>query len=101
MERQSLEFAQMVSSLVLVITVKILDVSQNSECGTFNINETAVEYGDFWSWTKCILHYAMFKYGLHRLMFEQAYGSQGVKCDFFLICLAQGVALFRGMALVE
>ena len=47
MERQNLEFAQMVSSLVLVITVKILDVSQNSECGTFNINETAVEYGDF------------------------------------------------------
>ena len=35
---------------------------------TFNVVTTAIDYEDFESWTKCILHYAMFKYGPHRLM---------------------------------
>ena len=35
---------------------------------TFNIVETAIDYGDSGSWTKCILHYAIFKYGPHRLI---------------------------------
>jgi hypothetical protein len=41
--------------------------------------ETAIDYGDFGSWIKYILHYATFRYGPHRLMFEQAYGGQGVE----------------------
>ena len=32
------------------------------ELWTLNIVETAIDYEDFESWTKCILHYAMFKY---------------------------------------
>jgi hypothetical protein len=47
---QSLEFAQLVFCLSLGI---------NLELWTFNIVETAIDYEDFESWTKCILHYAV------------------------------------------
>ena len=30
---------------------------------TFNIVETATDYGDFGSWTKCAFYYAMDRYG--------------------------------------
>jgi hypothetical protein len=33
------------------------------ELWTFNIVETAIYNEDFGSWTKCILHCVMFKYG--------------------------------------
>ena len=43
--------------------------------------ETAIDYEDFESQTKCILHYAMFKYGPPQThVFEQVYGGQGVEC---------------------
>ena len=35
---------------------------------TFNIVETAIDYGDFGSWTKCIFYYAVARYGPHRLI---------------------------------
>ena len=45
-----------------------MNLRRDLELWTFNIVETAIDYEDFESWTKCILHYAMFKYGPHRLM---------------------------------
>ena len=53
------------------------------ELWTFNIVETAIDYRDLGSGTKCILHYAMFRYGPH--MFEQAYDSTDSRiCSLFL-----------------
>jgi hypothetical protein len=34
-----------------------MNLRRDIELWTFNIVETAIEYGDFESWTKCILHY--------------------------------------------
>ena len=45
-----------------------MNVRRDFELWAFSIVETAIDYGDFGSWTKCILHYAMFRYGSHRLM---------------------------------
>ena len=71
------------------------------ELWNFNIVAIAIDYEDFESWTKCILHYAMFKYGPHRLMFlNKSMGARewnGMLCIF----LVQGVALFGGVALLE
>jgi len=46
-----------------------MNLRRDLELWTFNTVATAIDYEDFESWTKCILHYAMFKYGPHRLMF--------------------------------
>ena len=43
-----------------------MDLRRDLELWTFNIVETAIDYEDFGSWTKCVLYYAMFRYGLHR-----------------------------------
>ena len=60
MEMQSLEFAQLVSCLSLRITVSDwMDLRRDLELWTFNIVETALDYEDFESWTKCIFHYAV------------------------------------------
>jgi len=69
---------------------------------TFNIVETAIDCGDFGSWTKCILHYVMARYVPHRLMClnKQAYGGQGVECGG-LNMFGQEVALLGGVALLE
>jgi hypothetical protein len=45
-----------------------MNIRRGSEFWTFNIVETAVDYGDFGIWTKHILYYAMFKYDPHRLI---------------------------------
>jgi hypothetical protein len=39
-----------------------MNLRRDLELWTFNIVATAIDYEDFESWTKCILHYAMFKY---------------------------------------
>jgi len=44
-----------------------MDLRRDFELYTFNIIKTT-DYGGFGSWTKCILCYAMFRYGPHRLM---------------------------------
>jgi hypothetical protein len=62
-EMQSLEFAQIISCLDLGITIEI---RRDFEFWTFNIVETAIDYGDFGSWTKCTFYYAMARYGPHR-----------------------------------
>lgn len=59
LEMQSLEFVQLVHSLALGITVWWLDESQK-RLWTYNIVETAIDW-DFWSWTKCNLHYVVFR----------------------------------------
>jgi hypothetical protein len=46
-----------------------------------NIVETAIDYGNFGSWTKCILHYVIFRYGPHRVIYlNKLMGGQGVEC---------------------
>jgi hypothetical protein len=45
-----------------------MNLRKDFELWTFNIVETAIDYGDFGSWAKYILHYAMFRYDPHRLM---------------------------------
>ena len=40
-----------------------MNLRRDFELWTFNILETAIDYENFESWTECILHYAMFKYG--------------------------------------
>jgi hypothetical protein len=75
-EMQSLEFAQVVSCLSFRITVK-MNLRRDLE-----LWETAIDYEDIESWTKCILHYAMFKYAPPQPhVFDQVYGGKGVECD--------------------
>ena len=78
-----------------------MNLRRDLELWTFNIVETAIDYEDFESWTKCILHYAMFKYGPHRLMcLNKSMGAREWNV-MVCICLAQGVALLGGVALLE
>jgi hypothetical protein len=61
-----------------------MNLRRDLELWTFNIVETAIDYGSFGSWTKCILYYAMFRYSpphTQIYMFEQTYRGQGVECD--------------------
>ena len=78
-----------------------MNLRRDLELWTFNIVATAIDYEDFESWTKCILHYAMFKYGPHRLMcLNKPMGAREWNV-MVCICLAQGVALLGGVALLE
>jgi hypothetical protein len=79
-----------------------MNLRRDLELWIFNIFETAINYEDFKSWTKCILCYAMFKYAPpHRLMFLNK--SMGTTEWNVMVCifLDQGVATFGGMALLE
>ena len=78
-----------------------MNLRRNLELLTFNIVVTAIDYEDFESWTKCILHYAMLKYGPHRLMFLNK--SMGTREWIVMVCISldQGVAPFGGVALLD
>ena len=78
-----------------------MNLRRDLELWTFNIVETAIDYEDFESWTKCILHYAMFKYGPHRLMCLNK--SMGTREWNVMVCISldQGVAPSGGVALLE
>ena len=78
-----------------------MNLRRDLELWTFNIVETAIDYEDFESWTKYILHYAMFKYGSHRLMVLNK--SMGTREWNVMVCifLGQGVAPSGGVALME
>ena len=70
--------------------------------GFFNIVETTIDYEDFKSLTKCILHYAMCKYAPpHRLMCLNK--SMGAREWNVMVCifLGLGVALFGGVTKLE
>ena len=47
-----------------------MNLRRDLELWTFNIVVTAIDYEDFESWIKCILHYAMFKYGPHIFLYS-------------------------------
>ena len=78
-----------------------INLRRGLELWTSNTDETAIDYEDIESWTKCILHYAMFKYGPHRLMCLNK--SMGAREWNVMVCifLGQGVAPFGGVALLE
>jgi hypothetical protein len=40
-----------------------MNLRRDFELWPFNIVEIAIDYRDFGIWTKCILDYAMFRYG--------------------------------------
>jgi hypothetical protein len=102
MEMQSLEFAQLVSCLDSGITVKWLDGSQKRlELWTFNIDETAIDYGNFGSWTKCnflLCYGSIWPHGL--MCLNKPMGAREWNVMVW-ICLAQRVALFGGLAFLE
>ena len=78
-----------------------MNLRRDLELWIFNIVETAIEYEDFKSWTKCILHYAMFKYGPHRLRCLNK--SIGAREWNVMVCifLDLGVAPSEGVASLE
>ena len=78
-----------------------MNLRRGLELWTFTIVETAIDYENFKSWTKFILHYVMFKYGPHRLMCLNK--SMGAREWKLMVCifLHQGVVPFGGVALLE
>jgi hypothetical protein len=80
-----------------------MNLRRDLELWIFNVVETAIDYEDFKSWTKCILHYAMFKYAPppNRLMCLNK--SMGARKWNVMVCifLGQGVASFGGMTWLE
>jgi hypothetical protein len=78
-----------------------MNLRRDLELCIFNIVETTIDYEDFKSWTKCTLHYAMFKYAPPRLMFLNK--SMRVKEWNVTVCvfLGQGVAPFGGVTWLE
>ena len=62
---------------------------------TFNVVQTIIDSGDFRSWTKCILHCAMIRYGSYRLIYlDKPMGVQEVECDGFYM-LSQWIGIIR------
>jgi hypothetical protein len=78
-----------------------MNIRRDLELSNFNIVVIAIDYEDFESWTKCILHYAMFKYGPHRLMFLNK--SMGTREWNVMVCISldQRVAPSEVVALLE
>jgi hypothetical protein len=77
-----------------------MDLRRDFELWTFNIVETAIDYGDFGSWTKCTFYYAMARYGPHRLCLNKLMGAREWNVMAY-ICMAHGVALLGDVALLE
>ena len=73
-----------------------LDLRRDFELWTFNIVDTAIDHENFGNWTKCTFYYAMFRYGLHRLMCLNK--PRGARKWNAMVCAywAQGVALLGG-----
>jgi hypothetical protein len=55
-----------------------MNIKRDFELWIFDIVETAIDDGDFGSCTNCILHYAMFRYGPHRLMYLNSLSGLGI-----------------------
>jgi hypothetical protein len=79
-----------------------MTLRRNLKLWIFNIVETAIDYVDFKSWTKYILHYAMFKYAPpYRLMcLNSSMGARKWNVMVYIF-LYQGMAPFGGVALLE
>ena len=91
-------FPALLSGLQLSV---LMNLRRSLELWTFSIVETTIDYGDFGSCTNFIMHYSMFRYGPHRLMYlNKPIGAREwnvMACIF----VAQGVALLGGVALLE
>ena len=79
-----------------------MNLRRDSELWTFNIVESAINYGDYVSWTKCtFFYYVMGRYGPHRLIcLNKPKGAREWNV-MVCMCLALGVALLEGMALLD
>ena len=63
-----------------------MNLRRDLELWTFNIVETGIDYGEFVSSTKCVLHYGMFRYAPPQThIFKQTYGGQGVGCGLYML----------------
>jgi hypothetical protein len=61
MEIQSLEFAQQVSCLALGLQLSDwMNLRRDFEFWTFNVVETAIDYGDLGSWNKFTFFYYIY-----------------------------------------
>ena len=76
-----------------------MNLKRDLELWTFSIIETAIDCRDFGRWTKCILHYAMFRCGTNRLIYLNKPMVTRKWNVMVCICLAKGVALLGGVAL--
>jgi hypothetical protein len=78
-----------------------MDLRRGFDLRTFNIVETAIDYGDFESCTKYIFHFALGRHGPHRLM--SLMKPMGIRewNVMVYVCLDHIVALLRGVALLE
>ena len=78
-----------------------LNLRIDFELWTFNIVDTTIDCVDFGSWTKCIFYYGMGRYGPHVLMcLKNPIGAREWNV-MVCICLAQGMTLLGGVALLE
>ena len=78
-----------------------MNLRRDFELCTFNNVEIALDYGDTGSWTKCILHYAMFRYGPHRfLCLNKSIGAREWIVMVY-ICSVHRVALLDDVALLD
>jgi hypothetical protein len=79
-----------------------MNLRRDLELWIFNIVETAIDYEDFESWTKGILHYSMFKYAPPpRLMcLNKSIGVREWNVMIYLF-LDKGVAPFGGVTWLE
>ena len=79
-----------------------MNLRRDFELWTFNIVDTAIDYGDSGNWTKCSLHYAMFRsVPPPRLIYlNKSIGAREWNV-MVCICLVQGMALLVGVSLLE
>jgi len=54
-----LEVCDLVKCRILILYRITVKRFHESNFRLLNIIETVIGYGDFWRWTKCILHYIM------------------------------------------
>jgi hypothetical protein len=72
-----------------------MTLRRDFELQTFNIVETVIDNGDFGSWTKCILYFAIFMNAPHRLIcLKKLMGAREWNVMVF-ICSAQGGVTIR------
>jgi hypothetical protein len=77
-----------------------MNLRRDLELWTFNIVETAIDYGDSGRWTKCVLNYAMFRYGPHRLAhLKKPMGVREWECAGLYV-LGRGCGTIRRCGLV-
>ena len=70
-----------------------MNLRRDLELWTFNIVETAIDYGALGSWINVFFYYAMGRYGPHRLMCSKKPLGAGEWNVVVCLCLLQVVAL--------